>query len=151
VTTAAGRASNQSVDRRKVVSDAVAITEKLVLEYFDVDDIELMLIADTDKIIIPSVRPTRARVDVPTLRASRQSDLEAYIRLLCETLNGWASKLYEVHGEASASVALGLGLVVLEKTQRGKAPSWQGQSSPDVFVTLNKLHRTQPGTIPPSS
>lgn len=141
VTTAAGRASDQSVDRRKVISDAAAVTKKLVLEYFDVDDIELMLIADTDKIIIPSVRPTRARVDVPTLRASREADREAYIRLLCETLNGWASKLYEVHGEASASPALGLGLVVLEKTQRGKAPSWQGQASPDVFVTLNKLHR----------
>jgi hypothetical protein len=57
---AANRAQEAVLGRDDIVAQAVTATEKLVEEYFDVDDIERMLIADTDTIIISSVRPTRA-------------------------------------------------------------------------------------------
>ena len=79
----------------------VITTEKLVEEYFDVDDIERMLIADTDTIIIPSVRPTRAHPDVPTIRPTNDEHRAMYIRLLCDTLNDWANTAYQVHGQTA--------------------------------------------------
>ena len=67
VTEAANRAKEAVIGRDEIVTQAGITTEKLVGEP-DVDDIERMLIADTDTIIIPSVRPTHAHPDVPTIR-----------------------------------------------------------------------------------
>jgi hypothetical protein len=61
MTEAANRAKEAVLGRDDIVTQAVTTAEKLVEEYFDVDDIERMLIADTDTIIIPSIRPTRTR------------------------------------------------------------------------------------------
>ena len=61
MTEAANRAKEAVIGRDEIVAHALTGAEKLVEEYFDVDDIERMLITDTDAIIIPSIRPTRAR------------------------------------------------------------------------------------------
>jgi hypothetical protein len=58
---AASRAKKVVIGRDEIVAEAITVAEKLVEAYFDVDDIERILIADTEAIIIPSVRPTRAR------------------------------------------------------------------------------------------
>ncbi len=136
---AASRASRDLADRQRIVKQAVATAEKLVEEYFDVDDIERMLISDTDKIIIPSVRPTRARVDVPTIRPSNDAQRTEYTRLLCDTLNGWASTEHQVCGKATADAALGVGLVVLEKTRRGQPPGHLDESTADLLTALQWL------------
>jgi hypothetical protein len=139
---AAGLAKEHFVDRKAIVKQAIAAAEKLVEEYFDVDDIERMLIADTDKVIIPSIRPTRARADVPTIRPSTSGQRTAYTQLLCDTLNGWASDVYQVHSRTTAAPAIGVGLVVLEKTRRGESPKYLNGSTDDVLAALDRLQRT---------
>src|SRR5260370_32416579 len=124
VTEAAGRVGEQFRDRKGSVKQAQAETEKLVEEYFDIDDIERALIADTENIIIPSFRPTRARPDVPAVHPSSEPQRAAYTRVLCDTLNGWAKKDYQVHGKAGAAGAAGVGLVVLAKTRRDEQPTY---------------------------
>ena len=99
VTEAANRAKEAVIGRDEIIAQAVTATEKLVEEYFDVDDIERMLIADTDTIIIPSVRPTRARSTCPPSKPTNHEHRAAYTQLLCETLNGWANTEYQVHGQ----------------------------------------------------
>ena len=59
VAKAADEASHDLADREGIVRRTAESIGKLIGEYFDIDDIERMLIADTAKIIIPSVRPSR--------------------------------------------------------------------------------------------
>jgi hypothetical protein len=113
VTEAANRAKEAVIGRDEIVAQAITASEKLVEEYFDVDDIERMLIADTDTIIIPSVRPTRARPSRPTTKSTNHEQRAAYTRLLLNTLNDWANKEYQVHGQPVANAEVGVGLVVL--------------------------------------
>jgi hypothetical protein len=85
-------------------------------------EVEKALIDDTVRVIIPSVRPTRRRGSVPTIDPSTETQRHEYVQRLCHTLNSWATTSpYVVHGRsvASASRQLGIGLAILQKTQRG--------------------------------
>jgi hypothetical protein len=141
VTEAAGRAGEHFTDRKGIVSQAQAEAEKLVEEYFDIDGIERALIGDTENVIIPSFRPTRAYPDVPAVHPSTEAQRAAYTKLLCDTLNGWAKKEYQVHGKAGTAGAAGVGLVVLEKTRRGEPPAQINGMTDDVLTTLAHLER----------
>jgi hypothetical protein len=101
-----------------------------------------MLIADTDAIIIPSVRPTRAHPDVPTIRPTNYEHRAMYIRLLCDTLNDWANTVYQVHGRTAVEETVGVGLVVLEKTQRGQLPARLDAAMEDVQSVIIRLQQT---------
>jgi hypothetical protein len=142
VTDASINAKGQLKDRVGIVRRAQAEAETLVEEYFDIDDIEKMLIADTDTIITPSTRPTRARPEVPSLRHSNDSRRTAYARLLCDTLNGWAKKEYLVHGKVAADTTLGVGMVVLEKTRRDESPAHLNGATNEVLRVIENLQRT---------
>jgi hypothetical protein len=142
VTEAANRAKETVLGRDEIVTQAVTATEQLVEEYFDIDDIERMLIADTDAIIIPSVRPTRAHPDVPTTLSTNDERRAAYTQLLCDTLNGWANKEYEVQGKTAANASVGVGLIVLEKTHRGELPAHLNTPIGDVLSIIVRLQRT---------
>jgi hypothetical protein len=139
---AAKRAAKPLVDREELVDRAQGVVERLVEEYFDVDPIEKILVDDTSSIIIPSTRPTRGRVDVITIAPTSGEQLRVYTDLLCETLNGWASSAFEVHGHARADSALGVGMVILEKTRRGERPPDVADGPPGLLATLEGLRRT---------
>ena len=141
ISDAASQIGSPSANRSGIVRQAQASANKLVEEYFEIDEIEQILIADTCQVVIPSVRPTRRRVDVPTILPSTKEQRAAYTGLLCGTLNGWASKDQQVHGKAVADSDLGVGLVVLEKTRRGESPSHLDESTTDVLAALRRLQR----------
>lgn len=123
VTNATERAKGVLVDREALVRKTQAAAEKLVEEYFDIDPIERLLIADTNRIIIPSVRPTRKRIEVPTIKPSTPDQRDGYARRLCETLNDFArGGKHEIHATTLASAEMGVGVAVLEKTRRGEQP-----------------------------
>jgi hypothetical protein len=108
--------------RRQLVPDAEHAIERLINEYFDVLEVEKTLIDDTVRVIIPSVRPTRRRASVPTIDPSTETQRQEYVQRLCHTLNSWATTSpHVVHGRsvASATRQLGIGLAILQKTQRG--------------------------------
>ncbi len=138
---AAEEAGGVTLGRDNIVKRAQAQAEALVEEYFDVNDIERILIADTTAVIVPSVRPTRARAEVPTLIPVQQVEYSEYVKLLCETLNGWASKQYTVYGAAVPDAQIGIGMVVLEKTRRGEAPAHLNGATKDVLSALHRLQR----------
>ena len=142
VTEAVNRAKEAVIGRDEIVAQANITTEKLVEEYFDIDEIDRMLIADTDTIIIPSVRPTRAHPDVPTIRPTNYEHRAMYTRLLCDTLNGWANTAYQVQGRTAVDDAVGVGLVVLEKTQRGQLPARLDAAMEDVRSVIIRLQQT---------
>jgi hypothetical protein len=142
VTKAAAEASREYADREGIVRRTQKAIDKLIEEYFDIDDIEKMLIADTAKIIIPSVRPSRGKTDVPTIQPSNSSLRDSYTKLLCERLNSWAKQEYEVHGKAMANSSIGVGLVVLEKTLRGENPTQLSATDGELLKAIDNLQRT---------
>jgi len=129
-------------NREDIVHEAQAAVEKMVNAYFDIDDIERIIMADTVNVIIPSFRPSRTKFDVPTLRQSTESNRQDFLLRLCATLNKWASKDYKIHGKVSASPSLGVGMVVLEKTRRGGHPTHLNGSSNDILKTIDNLQKT---------
>lgn len=127
--------------RAGAVGRAQAQAEALVEEYFDINAVERLLVGDTDAVIIPSVRPTRRRAAVPTIMPATHANQAAYTGLLCDTLNQWASDGYRVHGKPVIDGRLGIGMVVLEKTERDRPPTHLNSVTKDVLLTLNRLQR----------
>lgn len=127
------------VHRQDLVRRTQIAVERLIEEYFDVDDIEQILIEDTNKVIVRSVRPSRDRVNVPTLIPSGETQRAQYTDLLCDTLNAWANREYQVHGRSIADAALGIGLVALEKTRRGETPTRLQEATASVMSALQRL------------
>lgn len=64
----------------------------LVYRYFDLNEEEQVLVADTDRYIIPSATPQRGTTDLPILVQSRPADRLRYARRLCRVLNRWGSR-----------------------------------------------------------
>jgi hypothetical protein len=142
VTKAAEDASRDFSDREGIVRQTQDFIGKLIEEFFDIDDIERMLIADTAKIIIPSVRPSRGKPDVPTVKPSNDSLRASYTRLLCDRLNGWAKQEYRIHGKAVANYSIGVGMVVLEKTRREEKPTQLSTTDGELLKAIDNLQRT---------
>ncbi len=128
--------------RTGVVQCASAKIEALIDEYFDIQPLEKMLIADTHAVIIPSIQPTKARMPVPTVQHSSLQQREAYKGRICETLNGWGkASPYIVRGKTLASASLGLGVILLEKIPQSEASTAQIGGDDDLLHSINRLRK----------
>jgi hypothetical protein len=142
VTAAIASAAGGFVDREGLVQIASDSIDSIIDEYFDILPIEKILLSDAAKIIIPSVRPTRKRLVVPTIIPSTEKQRTDYTRRLCDTLNGWAkSSPFVVQGRAVASAQLGIGLTVLEKTRADASLSLPPEDLSDLLVALERLRK----------
>lgn len=139
VSKAVAETSDVFTDREGIVRRTQEFVGKLIEEYFNIDDVERMLIADTTSIIIPSFRPRRGELNVPTVKQSSDSRRAAYTRLLCRTLNGWAKQEDEVHGTTVADPSIGVGMVVLERTRRGEKPTQLSTADGELLRTIDNL------------
>ena len=142
VSNAADDASRNFADRAGIVRRTQESVGKLIEEYFDIDDIERMLITDTAKIIIPSVRPSRGKSNVPTIKQSSDAFRASYTSLLCDRLNGWAKQEYRVRGKTVADSSIGLGMVVLEKNRREEKPNQLSATDGELLKAIDQLQRT---------
>jgi hypothetical protein len=101
-----------------------------------------MLISDTAKIIIPSIRPSRRKQNVPTIKQSSVALRTSYTSLLCERLNGWANQEYRVRGKTMADSSIGVGMVVLEKTRRKEKSDQLPATDGELLNAIYQLQRT---------
>lgn len=130
------------VDRDSVVDATQAAVEPLVYEYFDVLPTERLLVEDTVRLSIPSFRPGPKRRSVPAIEPSKRDERTQYTKRLCGTLNGWArGGQSRVVGSPSVSEAAGVGLVVLEKVERG-SPTAILNGNGDLLAALDELRQS---------
>jgi hypothetical protein len=142
---AAGCAEDTFSDRKDLVHSAEAEIETLVNEYFDILPSEKALIDDTVNVLIPSARPSRVKVDVPTLVSSNEQQRTDYIQRLSATLSDWAKgSPFVVQGRWLASEKLGVGMAVLRKSLRGVEAFDPTENLNDVLAALHGL-RTASG------
>jgi len=142
VTNAAEKAKQDISQRKELLRIADEAIEHLVDEYFDILAIEKTLIKDTLQIIIPSVRPSKTKSVVPTLKPSKPEQKAAYTELLCRTLNSWSTSDHiMVRGQTMSSEKLGIGVAVLQKSLQGH-PEFQDSNGPNgVLSALARLRR----------
>lgn len=141
VTTASSEASRDFADREEIVLRTQEYVDKLIEEYFDIDEIERMLISDTVKITLPSIQPSRGRPNVPTVSPSNERRRSSYTKLLCDRLNGWANQEYHIRGKVVADTFMGIGMVVLEKTKRGENPTQLPAIDSSLLKAIDNLQR----------
>jgi len=141
VTKATNEASRDFADREGIVRRTQETVGELIEEYFDIDEIERMLIADTAKIIIPSVRPSRGKPNVPTIKQSNKALRGSYTSLLCDRLNSWVKHESWVHGKVVADSSIGVGMVVLEKTRREEKPTQLSANNGELLKAIDNLQR----------
>jgi hypothetical protein len=139
---AAEEASRFFADREAIVRSTQESVGKLIEEYFDISDIERMLIDDTAHIIIPSVQPSLGKLEIATIKPSSAQLRASYTNLLCERLNGWAMQKYKVHGKTVADSSIGVGMVVLEKTRREEKPTQLSSTDGELLKTIDNLQQT---------
>ena len=140
VTTALTAAQdNPLIDRPLLVHHLKDSIETWVDEYFDILPFERALIDDTVNVTIPSARPTRKRRVIPTIEPADDVQRRHYTGRLCATLNEWSrGGAVLLDGHATASGALGVGVVILE---RGTAERRDVTRLPDDTAVLTALQR----------
>jgi hypothetical protein len=142
VTHTGAKADEFFVDRTNVVRRAGEATEPLIAEYFDLLPTEKVLVEDTVRTIIPSVRPTLKRKIIPTIEPAGERERDEYTHRLCETLNGWGKRTpYRVHGHAVASSNLGVGIAFLQKVLRAATAPDLSSDFTDLLGALDDLAR----------
>ena len=135
-------ADDDFVDRKELTRRTDESIDGLIDEYFDILPIEKVLINDTIKVIIPSVRPSRTRSSVPTIEPSTQQQRDAYTNRLCDTLNSWSKNAtVKVQGCAVASGKLGIAVAVLQTSANAAAPVDLSENVDSLLVALNRLRK----------
>ena len=140
------QAQQTLADREGIVRNVQQQLNSLVYEYFDIDDVELVLIEDTNNVIIDSILPKQASAKIPTLRESTVASRAEYTKMLCGTLDDWArGGPYDVQGQVHASSKSGVGVVVLERVkQRSKLPAFFAEATAScLFSTACKRHSSR--------
>jgi len=122
IVSTSGKALDDWVDRSALVTSTQNEVEPLIYEYFDILPTERILIEDTVRLTIPSFQPGAQTKDVPAIQPSTKNDLEQYKNRLCDTLNAWAWRsTSQVNGTTISSQKIGIGVIILEKTERGNS------------------------------
>jgi type I restriction-modification system DNA methylase subunit len=140
VTSAAASAGEPLANRLDIVQAASESIGGLIDEYFDILPLEKTLVDDTVRVIIPSVRPSRANPIIPTITPSTQKQQDQYVQRLCDTLTGWTKNgPVKVQGHATSSSNLGIGVVVLKKGRAGDTASGPPDDLDDLLGALEHL------------
>ena len=141
------RAGQVLADRPGIVQAAQEVANGLIYEYFDLDENERALVEETNIIVIPSTRRSRASDSVPTLRPSTPSTRSDYLTTLCSTLNGWAGKGAAITGRMHISAWSGVGAVEL---LRGATQLQTASPSAGFLAALERIseaYKTQLGSV----
>lgn len=127
----------QAIERLQTECDA------LLYEYFDVVDVERVLIEDTANVVIRSILPKRASAKLPTLKESSPDFRKRYVDALCQTLNDWAREgTYRIRGCVYASSKSGVAVVILDRSRNGATPSGPANDDGSLIAVLDDLQQT---------
>jgi hypothetical protein len=132
--------------RADVIEQAKHDLLPLVYRYYQIDELEQILINDTVNCWIPSSTPTRSSLSIPTLKQSTPSDRMDYLTLLCNLLNAWSRRgRYQVSGRILVSSKSGMGIVVLQKVaSQGLSSSVEEESSSQLDEALTRVMQLLP-------
>jgi N-6 DNA Methylase len=104
------------LERTSIIEDSRKHLYELICRYYQIDELEQILIEDTVNYWIPSSTPNRSAVNIPTLKASSSSDRKEYMTLLSRLLNTWSRRSsYQVSCKIIVSSKSEMAVIVLQK------------------------------------
>ncbi|HEY9708343.1 MAG TPA: hypothetical protein V6D48_09070, partial [Oculatellaceae cyanobacterium] len=102
--------------RNEIVSQAKNELLAYIYRYYDIDELEQVLIDDTINCWMPSSMPNRGTWPIPTLEKCQADERKEYLKILCDLLNSWAERSqYRITGNLIISSHIGAGIIVLER------------------------------------
>jgi N-6 DNA Methylase len=140
------RLSQNILGRTDVIEQAKNELLDYVYRYYQIDELEQILIDDTVNCWIPSSTPNRGSTDIPTLKQSTSSERADYLTLLCDLLNAWSRRgRYQVSGKIFVSPKSGTGVIVLQKmTSQTSSSGAEQESSSQLDEVLNRIAQLLP-------
>jgi len=132
-----------SADRPSAMDRLFEEILPLIYRYYDIDDLEKILIEDTIDVSIPSKMPKRRqRQPPPALQLSTPGQRAEYLSTLCGLINEWAAVgQYRVQGELTVSRTVGLGVVALTRVSSTAFPPPNGGESRSTETLDSILER----------
>ncbi len=117
-----------------------------VYRYYQIDELEQILINDTVNCWIPSSTPNRGSSNIPTLKNSTQSERREYLTLLCELLNTWSRRgSYQVSGKIIFAPRSGMTVVTLQKVaSQDVQPIDEHSSSSELDAVISRILKLLP-------
>jgi hypothetical protein len=141
VTSAMNDASQVFADREGIIDQTQHFINKLIYNYFDIDETEQILIKESSTIIIPSIQPSSGTIDIPSIKISNSNLLNSYSQLLCDRLNGWADQKYKIHCKILTNNSTGLGIAILEKAKCNEDPKQLPTIDHSLVTIISKLQK----------
>jgi len=128
------------VNRSSIVEPLLDKIRPYIYQYFDIDELEEILIEDTNRVSIPSKMPKRGqRHPPPALMPSKREERASYLSILCDLINEWSmGVLYHISGSITVSRAVGCGVVELTRS-RADAPQPKLQAEKDSTEELDSV------------
>ncbi len=129
-------------NREEAIQGLQSECNVLLYQYFDIIDVERVLIEDTAGVVIPSILPKRASAKLPTLKESSADFRKCYVDTLCETLNDWAREgAYRIRSRVYASSMSGVATVILDRSRNGAKPSGPVSDDRGLIGVLDGLQQ----------
>jgi hypothetical protein len=139
------RTEETVLDNRGELVDALQTEcNKMVYEYFELDEIERALVEDTVSITMESILPARASAKLPTLKESSSDLREQYTKVLCDTLNDWTrGGSYHITAQVESTSGTGMGVVVLDRSRNdNKYVRVKSDRTDGLLPVLSRLRET---------
>jgi type I restriction-modification system DNA methylase subunit len=127
--------------RNDIIAQAKRDLLVYVYRYYQIDELEQVLINDTVNCWIPSSTPNRGSPNIPTLKDSVEKERLEYLTLVCDLLNTWSRRgSYQVSGKIIFASNSKMAVVVLQKVQsQDVSPIDEHTSSPDLDAVISRI------------
>jgi type I restriction-modification system DNA methylase subunit len=127
--------------RKEIIEQAKKDLLVYVYRYYQIDELEQVLINDTVNCWIPSSTPNRGSPNIPTLKDSTKIVRLEYLTLLCDLLNTWSRRgSYQVSGKIIFASNSKMAVIVLQKVfSQDVSPPKEHTSSPDLDTVISRI------------
>jgi hypothetical protein len=135
------RLENNVLGRKEIIEQAKQDLLVYVYRYYQIDELEQVLINDTVNCWIPSSTPNRGSPNIPTLKDSTKPERLEYLNLLCDLLNRWSRRgSYQVSGKIIFASNSKMAVIVLQKVlSQDVSPLNEHTSSPELDSVISRI------------
>ena len=129
------------LSRNEIIEQAKRDLLVYVYRYYQIDELEQILINDTVNCWIPSSTPNRGSPNIPTLKDSTKPERLEYLTLLCDLLNTWSRRgSYQLSGKIIFASNSKMAVIVLQKILSQDVSSLnEYTSSPELDAVISRI------------
>lgn len=132
---------NILLGRNEIIEQAKRDLLVYVYRYYQIDELEQILINDTVNCWIPSSTPNRGSPNIPTLKDSTKPERLEYLTLLCDLLNTWSRRgSYQLSGKIIFASNSKMAVIVLQRILSQDVSSLnEYTSSPELDAVISRI------------